>query len=136
MEPENTTSGVRRYYVPVAFEKEEKPMDCKCCAWLLECRFPPRRRKGIFVYHWRGRAVGASISSGGQWCTCCELVSTVVGHPNTQGFGCEVFYSTDGKRVPDYVPDNCRMVFVCSDFEGGVFDYLHSRKYRFESIST
>ena len=41
-----------------------------------------------------------------------------------------VIYSQDGKRVPDYVPDECDMVFVCELFEGEVYEYLHSRKFR------
>ena len=39
-------------------------------------------------------------------------------------------YSSDGQTLPDHIPDNCDMVFVCEEFEGHAFDYLHSRKLR------
>ena len=41
-----------------------------------------------------------------------------------------VVYSDDGRKMPDHVPDECDMVFVCELFEGDVYNYLHSRKFR------
>jgi len=41
-----------------------------------------------------------------------------------------VCYSSDGHTLPDHIPDNCDMVFVCEEFEGHAYDYLHSRRLR------
>lgn len=42
----------------------------------------------------------------------------------------EVCYSTNGRKIPDHVPDECDMVFICEDFEGEVYQYLCSKKFR------
>ena len=55
---------------------------------------------------------------------------TLLNPPTPQGLGLVVCYSQDGRTIPDHIPDECDMVFVCEQFEGEVYDYLHSRKFR------
>jgi hypothetical protein len=42
-----------------------------------------------------------------------------------------VVYSENGKKMPDHLPDECDMVFVCEQFDGEAYTYLHSRKFRY-----
>ena len=42
----------------------------------------------------------------------------------------EVCYSSNGRKMPDYVPDECKMVFVCEEFTGSIYDYLNSHGYK------
>ena len=48
-----------------------------------------------------------------------------------QSLGRHVCYSVDGYNLPDDIPDDCDMVFVCEQFEGEAYEYLHSRKLRY-----
>ena len=45
-------------------------------------------------------------------------------------------YSVDGYNLPDEIPDDCDMVFVCETFEGEAYEYLHSRKLRYDEVTT
>lgn len=47
-----------------------------------------------------------------------------------ESLGLRVCYSTDGKHLPQYVPDECDVVFVCREFSGPVFQYLRSSGLR------
>ena len=50
--------------------------------------------------------------------------------PFPQSLDRDVCYSSDGRVLPDHIPDNCDMVFICEKFQGEAYDYLHSRKLR------
>ena len=50
---------------------------------------------------------------------------------NVQDLGMEVCYSDTGRKLPDHVPDECHMVFVCADFSGPDYDRLVEKKFRF-----
>ena len=50
--------------------------------------------------------------------------------PLTQDIGMEVCYSENGRRLPEHVPDECNMVFVCELFSGPVYDRLVEKKFR------
>ena len=52
-------------------------------------------------------------------------------HTHIQGLEMVVCYSQDGRTIPDHIPDECDMVFVCEQFDGQVYEYLHSRKFRY-----
>ena len=47
-----------------------------------------------------------------------------------QSLGFDICYSKNGRHMPDYVPDECSIVFVCEEFSGRVFEYLLKHKYR------
>ena len=46
----------------------------------------------------------------------------------------EVCYSETGRKLPDHVPDECHMVFVCAAFSGPDYDRLVEKKFRYNYI--
>ena len=52
----------------------------------------------------------------------------------TQDVGMEVCYSENGRKLPEHVPDECNMVFVCELFSGPVYDRLVEKKFRYTRV--
>ena len=55
---------------------------------------------------------------------CCRVVVM------SQDMGMEVCYSESGRKLPDHIPDECHMVFVCDSFSGADYDRLVEKKFR------
>ena len=60
----------------------------------------------------------------------CQVTLYVPFPPCAQSLDLVVVYSENGKKMPDHLPDECDVVFVCELFEGEAYNYLHSRKFR------
>jgi NAD-dependent DNA ligase len=47
-----------------------------------------------------------------------------------QDIGLDVCYSETGRKLPEHIPDECHMVFICQHFSGPDFDRLVDKKFR------
>ena len=52
-----------------------------------------------------------------------------------QELGLEVCYSENGRRLPDHVPDECQIVFVCESFSGADYDRLVEKRFRYGGLA-